>query len=48
MPISVAEEVVVPPAERVAVSRVLDEVLEPGGEMEDAPPRGIWVIAGVV
>lgn len=44
---SVAEDVdvVVPPADRVVVSRVLEDVLEPVGE---GPPRLTWIMEGVV
>ena len=45
------EVAVVDPAvtvDRVAVSRVLEEVLDPGGERDCCCPRSIWVIEGVV
>jgi len=47
-PTSVTEELAVWLAERVVVSRVLEDVFEPGGDMDEGPPRFIWVMEGVV
>ncbi len=44
--VAVAEDAVA--VERVAVSSVLDEVFDPGGDMDCGCPRPIWVIEGVV
>jgi len=44
--VAVAEDAVA--VERVAVSSVLDEVFDPGGEIDCGCPRPIWVIEGVV
>jgi len=44
--VTVADDAVA--VERVAVSSVLEEVLDPGGERDCSCPRPIWVIEGVV
>jgi hypothetical protein len=44
--VAVAEDAVA--VDRVAVSSVLDEVFDPGGEIDCGCPRPIWVIEGVV
>jgi hypothetical protein len=44
--VAVADDAVA--VDSVAVSSVLDEVLEPGGEIDCGLPRPTWVIEGVV
>jgi hypothetical protein len=44
--VAVAEDAVA--VDRVAVSSVLEEVFDPGGDIDCCCPRPIWVIEGVV